>query len=296
MPSVAPGAPRTIATSLTRTSLPRSSAPNAVRPDREDDDEDRHRDPRPLAPVEALEDEVVDRPDQQDVGAEQGDEAADRRQGERGQLRHRADELAVVAERGRPTTRAPAGPAARGPRSPCRRRASGVVGSKPMIVTAPLPYGRSAAIDAVAARREGPTVGQRAAEGRQVGRARRDGAEQPARASSRRRRPSRSGRYGSSASGKADRRARAGRPADDDEAAAAGEPAAQRRELVGREAVRSRRPARRGDRGRPSASTRSGRSSGVELARSTGATLVLVGQQVDAADDRRRAARRRRRR
>ena len=73
--------------------------PEGVGADGEDDDEERHRDPRPLALVEAPEDEVVDRADQHDVGDEQGDQAADRRQGQRRQLRDRADQQAVVDDR-----------------------------------------------------------------------------------------------------------------------------------------------------------------------------------------------------
>ena len=98
--------------------------PVDVRADGEDRDQDRHRDPRPLALVEALEHEVVDRADQGDVAEEQEHEAADRRQGERRQVRDRADDLAVVAD--------PDGPArpgrdqvpARGRRSPSTRRSS----------------------------------------------------------------------------------------------------------------------------------------------------------------------------
>ena len=70
--------------------------------DGEDRDQDRHRDPRPLALVEALEDEVVDRADEGDVAEEQQHEPADRRQGERRQVRDRADDLAVVAAPDRP--------------------------------------------------------------------------------------------------------------------------------------------------------------------------------------------------
>ena len=60
--------------------------PEAVRPDGEDDDEGGHREPRPFAAVETSQDEVVDRPDQQDVRRAGRDQAADRRQGERREL------------------------------------------------------------------------------------------------------------------------------------------------------------------------------------------------------------------
>ena len=69
----------------------------AVRTHGERDDQRRHRDPRPLALVEVAQDQVVDRADQEDVAAEQRDEALDRRQREGGQLRGRLDDLAVVA-------------------------------------------------------------------------------------------------------------------------------------------------------------------------------------------------------
>ena len=136
--------------------------------DREDEDEDRHRDPRPLASVQALEDEVVHRPDQQDVGAEQGDEAADRRQGDLRQLGDRGEELAVVAEQA--TRRCPDGQDTAPQVLIADPSASvGEVGSNPMIVTAPLPYARSAAITRsplVASARPSPRARRRGPGGR----------------------------------------------------------------------------------------------------------------------------------
>ena len=67
-PSVVPGAPRTMATSLTIDLAAAQERPEPVRPDGEDHDESGHRQPRPLATVEPAQDEVVDRPDEQDVG------------------------------------------------------------------------------------------------------------------------------------------------------------------------------------------------------------------------------------
>ncbi len=98
MPSVVPGAPRTMASSLTTSSLPRSGRAETVGTDREDDDEGRDREPRPLATVETPQDEVVDRPDEQDVDEQDQDQAADRREGQRRQLRDRSDQQVVVEE------------------------------------------------------------------------------------------------------------------------------------------------------------------------------------------------------
>ena len=157
---MAPGAPRTIATSLTMMSLPRRS------------------DPKPYAPTAKAtistgivthahsrlssrsQDEVVDRPDEQDVAAEQRDEPADRRQRERRQLRGGLDDLAVVADAGPPrgAGRDQAAPEALGDASV--RPASSAVGSKPTIVTAPAPYVRSAATPG---RRPWPAPGPRSA-------------------------------------------------------------------------------------------------------------------------------------
>ena len=68
----------------------------AVRADGEDRDEDGHRHPRPLAPVEPPQDEIVDRADQDDVAEQQKEQTAERWEGEDGQLGDGADDLAVV--------------------------------------------------------------------------------------------------------------------------------------------------------------------------------------------------------
>ena len=117
-------------------------------------------------------------PTSSDVGDQEGDQAADRRQGQRRQLRDRADQLAVVDERPARTTSA-AGSRRRHRFSAarCRRRATSSVGSNPISVTDPLPYARSAAMTRSPLREQHAAIGHRAAEGRQVGRARRDVAD-----------------------------------------------------------------------------------------------------------------------
>ena len=167
---------------------PAQQAADAERADREHDDQRRHRDPRPLAPVEAPQDEVVHRPDEEDVAEQQDDQAADRRQREARQVHHRRHDLGVVGERGLVADARPAAAAATAacPRSR-RRRSSEVVGSNPSSVTEPLPTLRSAGDHAVArgGQRCGPAAG--------IARVRGQGAR-PCRA---RRRGSGAGRLGS---------------------------------------------------------------------------------------------------
>ena len=220
--------------------------PVDVRADGEDRDQGRHRDPRPLALVEALEHEVVDRADQGDVAEEQEHEAADRRQGERRQVRDRADDLAVVA--------APDGPARPGrdqvpPEGDGRLRfgdpADGRVDADDRDAAAAV--GRVGGNDAVAGGRERAALGELAAERRDVGSVRPGSGRGAPRATPARRPPSsRAGRGGSrrgSPTGRWARSSRRRRSGGRRARASRGarRPAASR-------AGWSRRPARRGDR------------------------------------------------
>ncbi len=106
---------------------PAQGAADRIRADGERDDEDRHREPRPLAPVEPFEDQVVERSDEQDVGAQQDDQAADRWQRQGRQLLDGTDEHAVVEEgeaarRARRQEPAPQVRRGVGCRDPVRRR------------------------------------------------------------------------------------------------------------------------------------------------------------------------------
>ena len=140
-----------------------------VRPGGEDHDQDRHRHPRPLAPVEPAQDEVVDRSDQQDVRPEEQEQPADRRQGERRQLRDGTDQLAVVGEdlAGRGPLRKEPPPEVLGGARLGDPRCGG---SKPMIVTEPAAVGSLGRDDPVADRGKGTSADEVARQGHDVGR------------------------------------------------------------------------------------------------------------------------------
>ena len=220
--------------------------PVDVRADGEDRDQDRHRDPRPLALVEALEHEVVDRADQGDVAEEQEHEAADRRQGERRQVRDRADDLTVVAASDRPARPGrdqvpPEGDGRLGLGDP----ADGRVDADDRDAAAAV--GRVGRHDAVAGGRERAALGELAAERRDVGCVIRDlgeeGRERRRRHVHRRRRAGRGGSRRGSPTGRWARSSRRRRSGGRRARASRGarRPAASRVDW-------SRRPARRGDR------------------------------------------------
>ena len=188
-----------------------------------------HRHPRPFAPVEAAQHEVVDRADERDVGDQEGDQAADRRQGQRRQLGD---------------ARRPAG---------CRRRATSPPTMRGRQEPAPQVLGRRCRLASQFGGRVEPDERDRAGAVRVARRRRRDRRPWRARGPRSARRPAPGGRARSAgswrrarppraAAGDVDRRARAvrqervrerrpasfgsGRAADDDEPAAAGDPAA----------------------------------------------------------------------
>ena len=266
--------------------------PEAVGAGGEDHDQDRHREPRPLAPVESLEDEVVDRADQQDVGAEQDEQPTDRA--------------------GAPGTAAVRRPA----RAGCRRRTRGRRGARRQQAPPQAlrhvglrdPVGRGVEADqrrpSPSRRRDRPATTRSPT----VARARPaiSSPDQAGRVGGRRRQLAeharrgwppgrRSWRPGGTAAGRRGRRTAAfgpGRATGDDQATAAGDPAAERialgsvrrSESTSCQTIRSIAP---------HASTRSGRSSGAS-AQHERRDLVPVRQQVEAPDHAARGAPRRR--
>ena len=202
----------------------------------EHDHEDRHRHPRPFPPVEPLEDEIVDRTDQQDVGTEQGEHPAERRQRKRRELRHGADEHVVVDEReaaGGPCGQdsAPQALCRIGPGDPVDRGVKADQGDRARSVGA---FGS----DHLAADRcEGSTLDERSREGRQRGGGRRELTKQTGEAHGRR-----VGRHDRTIREERVRergeRLRTDRAAGDDQPPAAGDPAAQRVALPHRQPFR----------------------------------------------------------